>query len=139
MKYTFLLMLVAIITVRGGKYSPDIQAATNYVLAELRSMSYSGIFQTLNIQKIHSARTEKGVFHMNTFMTLEFKSPFLKTKQGKTKHKTPTSMHEVIVMKHLEDGKLSFAIDEFPEMDEKAVEKFWIESVEARRWVSLVA
>ena len=112
-----------------AEYTSDIQAAAKHVIAELRSMSHSGIYKTLDIKKIHSARTEEGVFHMNTFMTLELASPFLKTKQGKQ----TTSMHEVIVMKHLEDGKLSFAIDEFPEMNEKWVEKFWIESVETRR------
>ena len=129
-----LVALAALAGARAENHSPEIQAAASYVLEELQSMSYSGIYESLKIQRIRSARTEKGVFHMNTFMTLELASPFLKVRGDKTKRKTATSTHEVIVMKHLDDGKLSFAIDEFPEMDEHAVEKFWIKSVETRRW-----
>ena len=128
-----LVVSAAIVGAREEDHSLEIKTAANYVLEELQSMSYSGIYKTLKIQRIHSTRTEKGVFHMNTFMTLELASPFLKAKEDKKKHKTATSTHEVIVMKHLDDGKLSFAIDEFPEMDEGAVEKFWIKSVETRR------
>ena len=132
-----MLALAALASLAGARaenHSPEIQAAASYVLEELQSISYSGIYESLKIQRIRSARTEKGVFHMNTFMTLELASPFLKVRGDKTKRKTATSTHEVIVMKHLDDGKLSFAIDEFPEMDEHAVEKFWIKFVETRRW-----
>lgn len=62
------------------------------------------------------------MFHHNTFLTLELACPHFKSG-----HDAET--YDVMVMRHLEDGTFSFAIDEFPEMDEDAIETFWIEKV----------
>lgn len=100
-------------------------------------MSDSGIYRTLQLRRIRSARKEIGVFHENIFLTLEISSPFLKQASDTESSPTgpPFSVHDVVVMKHLEDGVVSFAIDEFPDMDEDAIEKFWIKMVEQRRFV----
>ncbi len=66
------------------------------------------------------------MFHFNYFLSLELSSPYLKGGGFFT-------THEVMVMKSHEDGVRSFAIDEFPSMDEDAIEQFWIKMVESHR------
>jgi hypothetical protein len=68
---------------------------------------------------------QEGIFHNNTFLTLELASPHLLD--------AASSLHDVIVMADLDDGVRSFAIDEFPVMDEDAIEEFWIRKVEQHK------
>ena len=70
--------------------------------------------------------SQEGVFHFNHFLTLDLVSPYFASG-------APTSRHEVMVMKDLEDGVRSFAIDDFPAMDEAAIEAHWTRRVEERR------
>jgi hypothetical protein len=49
------------------------------------------------------------------------------------------SRHDVIVMRNLADGTLSFAIDEFPDMDPDAAEAFWRRKVDRHRAAREVA
>lgn len=95
-------------------------------MAELRRLSDSGVYRTISLSKIEAASTQEGVFHYNVFLKLELSSPHLKSGE-------PTAVFDVLVMRHLEDGTFSFAIDEFPEMNEDAIEMFWIEKVERHR------
>ena len=78
------------------------------------------------MKRISSAATQVGVFHFNYFLELDIASPHLASGEG-------YSTHEVMVMRNLEDGVHSFAIDEFPVMDEDAIEEFWIRKVEAHK------
>ena len=69
---------------------------------------------------------QTGVFHFNFFLNIELASPHLKDGH-------PFTTHEVMVMRNLDDGVLSFAIDEFPVMEEDAIEEFWIRKVEQHK------
>lgn len=69
-----------------------------------------------------------GTFHHNTFLSIEIASPFFKDNKS-------SAIFEVIVMDAFHDNSRSFAIDNFPEMDEDAVEQFWIRKVERERFL----
>lgn len=66
------------------------------------------------------------MYHHNTFVDLELSSPHFKSGQ-------PTETFRMVVMKSRYDGSWSFAIDQFPEMDERAMEAFYIQKMEAHR------
>jgi len=106
--------------------SPDVEEAANFAMSELKKLSDSGVYESLTLVSVDAAEAQKGVFHDNLFLKLTMSSPHLEN--GMT-----ASRHEVIVMRHLKDGVRSFAIDEFPRMDEDAIEAFWIEKVERHR------
>ena len=57
---------------------------------------------------------------------MELASPHFKS--GKA-----TEVYRLVVMKSYHDGSWSFAIDEFPEMDDKAIEDFYIQKIEDHR------
>ncbi len=82
---------------------PAAKEAASFALERLRGLS--SYYTDLEQVAITKAETEKGVFHDNTFLDVTYRV------QGKE------SNHEVMVMKHLETGQLSFAIDEFPEVE----------------------
>ena len=84
------------------------------------------MYETLSLAGIESAATQTGVFHFNYFLELRLASPHFKDGQ-------PAQTFDVMVMRNLEDGIFSFAIDEFPVMDEDAIEEHWIEKVERHR------
>lgn len=69
---------------------------------------------------------QNGVFHHNTFITLDLGSPHFASGEA-------TSRHDIMVMRDVEDGVRSFAIDDFPAMQEDAIEAHWEQSVEAKR------
>merc|ERR1711920_118574 len=82
--------------------------------------------RTLELIKITEASLQVGRFHNNTFLGLNLACPHFKSGN-------PTESFDVIVMKNLDDGSKSFAIDEFPEMRDSAIEEFWIQMVEEHR------
>ena len=105
---------------------PPPSRAPQFAMDELKKLSDSGVYETLSLHKIASAATQTGVFHFNYFLQLEMASPHFK--DG-----APSAAFDVMVMRNLEDGVFSFAIDEFPVMDEDAIEEHWIEKVERHR------
>lgn len=106
--------------------SDEAKLAAEFAVRELSKLSDSGVYTTINLRRVVSAEYQKGVYHENTILNLELSSPFFKS--GK-----PVEIFEIVVMKHFEDGVRSFAINEFPEMNEDAIEEFYIRKVEARR------
>lgn len=104
----------------------EIVEAGDFVLRELRKLSDSGIYETLKLKDIVSAETMAGAYHDSIFIQMQFTSPYL---DGDTMVTT----HDVVVMRNVNDNVLSFAIDEFPKMNEDAIEEFWIRKVETAR------
>lgn len=122
-----------------------------FVVDELRQLSDSGVYESLALARINQADVQvravvdvswkrfdllspcsfslqEGAFHENFHIDLELSSEFLASGDA-------TSRHKVVVMRDLEDDVLSFAIDEFPVMDEAAIEEHWVRKVQAKRAV----
>ena len=92
-----------------------------------RSSPIQASTKTLTLAQIVSAQTQRGVFHENTFLTLEeLASPHFLSRNA-------TESFEVIDMVRTDDKSRSFAIDTFPEMSEESIEEFSIRNVERRR------
>jgi len=106
--------------------SPKAVKAAEFAVAELAKLSDSEIYTTLSLKKINYAAEQDGIFHFNTLLTLELESPHFKSKKSVEEYK-------MIVMLHKEDGVKALAIDEFPVMDEDAIEEFYIRKIENRR------
>ena len=105
---------------------PEIVEATTYALSELRKLSESNIYETLELKRIVKAESGTGVFHSNTFLSVELASPYLASE-------SKVVPVELVVMKNLADGSRTVAVDEFPRFDEDAVEAFWIKMTEDHR------
>ena len=97
-----------------------------FAVHELSKLSDSEIYETLKLHSVKYAAEQDGIFHYNTLLQIELSSPHFKS--GK-----PKEEFKMIVMQHKEDGVKSLAIDEFPVMDEDAIEEFYIRKIEKRR------
>lgn len=113
---------VKIIDVNSAKAVRDAE----FAVRELSRLSDSDIYETLSLHRVTYAAEQDGIFHFNTLLQLELSSPHFKS--GK-----PVEEYKMIVMEHKEDGIKSLAIDEFPVMDEDAIEEFYIRKIERRR------
>ena len=102
-----------------------IQSA-EFAVDELSRLSDSGVYETLSLYSIVKAEEEDGIFHYNTILALELQSPYFKSGEE-------IERFNMVVMEHKVDKVKSFAIDEFPVMDEDAIESFWIKKVDQRR------
>jgi len=103
----------------------EVQEMARFAVAELKKLSSSGVYETLELRRVLSASAGEGIFHYNYLLEIEVASRHLKD--------GVVSKHRVLVMCNLEDGSLSLAIDDFPEMDDDAIESFWVARVESHR------
>ena len=103
----------------------EVQEMAKFSVDEMRKLSSSGVYETLELHRVISASAGEGIFHYNYLLELELASQHLR--------KGAVSRHHVLVMCSLEDGSLSLALDDFPEMNAKAIEMFWVARVESHR------
>jgi len=106
--------------------SAKAMKAAEFALVELSKLSDSGVYQSLSLHEVSKAEEEVGIFHYNTILSLKLHSPFFKSGEE-------VEEFNMVVMEHKTDHVKSFAIDEFPVMDDDAIEKFWIQKVELKR------
>lgn len=121
----FILLLAT--TVWGQECSPhdpEIVQDANFVISELQKLSDSGIYRSLTLHRIAKAHKSMGIYHNNTYLTLELASPWFQSQKT-------FETFEIIVMH--DDSDASFAIDEFPVMDDDAVEMFQHDAIQQRK------
>jgi hypothetical protein len=107
---------------------PLVVREAEYALMSLAKLSDTDIYYSLSLSRVLEASQESGIFHDNTILKLELSSPHFKSG-------ALTEIFDFVVMTHREDGVKSFAIDEFPIMDEIAAEEFWVKKVDKHRRV----
>jgi hypothetical protein len=103
-----------------------IENECSFILRELRKLSDSTVYSTLQISKVHSSVRENGIFHDNLIMEVELTSPFFKSGLERENF-------TVVVMTNKADRVKSLAIDEFPVMRDVSIESFYNEKVERKR------
>lgn len=125
-----LVLLLSVIALIGSVVlevnSAKVVKAAEFAVQELSKLSDSGIYETLELSKVLSADEIDGLFHINILLHLELRSPYFAS------HNLLEKYH-MIVMRHKEDNITTLAIDDFPVMDEDAIEEFYIKRVEYRR------
>ena len=106
--------------------SIEVKEAADIAISELKQLSDTSIYTSLSLVDIKAAYKQDGIYHDNMILEVELASDYFKSKKS-------TENFRMIVMTRKDDGVKSFAIDEFPAMDEKSIEEFYIKSVEERR------
>ena len=127
--FHILLIFIFALSISAGPLSvshPKAVRDAEFALSELKKLSDSRIYDTLSLAKIISAEDEDGIYHINTILKLELRSIYYKSG-------LPSEVFDMVVMRNKIDGSMSFAINEFPEMDESAIELFWIKKVKEKR------
>ena len=105
---------------------PFVMSEAGFALAELRKLSDSTIYSTLSLSRVLSVFKEDGIFHTNTVLEVELASPHFHSQQ-------PREPFQMFVMTHKEDAVKSFAINEFPVMDDDAIEDFHVAKLERKK------
>lgn len=134
MQWSFLYLvglLIAVIVMSVQSKSLDInsrevQEKARWAVEELKSLSDSGVYSTIQLHSVLEADEDDGLFHKNTILHLSLESPHFKSKKS-------VEEFAIVVMKHYEEKFATIAIDEFPEMDEAVIERFYEAKVERKR------
>ncbi|RYY82280.1 hypothetical protein EON63_13675, partial [archaeon] len=92
----------------------------------MKRLSDSGIYTTLSLANILDYEEIDGIYHNNVALELELRSQHFKSKLD-------TEVFNMVVMKHKKEDITTLAIDEFPVMDDDAIEDFYIQKVEEHR------
>ncbi|GMH72202.1 hypothetical protein TrST_g783 [Triparma strigata] len=126
-----LLLVLLILPLFGLAAAPPLtpletKASASFFLTEIQKLSDSGIYESLTIHNVLSAERETSQFHDSIRLRLALASPYFLSKQD-------TEEFEVMVMFSKEDKSKSFAINEFPKMNEMDVERHWIEKVKKKK------
>lgn len=130
MLYIYILLVWLMLT--NGQHIElnvnDMKAikGAEFALDELARISDSGIYKSLSLSRILFAMEEDGIFHKNIILNLELACPYFKSGLD-------VEVFSMVVMEHKQDHVKSFAIDEFPQMSEDAIEQFYIEKIELKR------
>ena len=122
--HTHVLLLSFSFSVHGHPPNPQ------FALAELQSLSDSGVYETLTLHSIQSVEYGRGIYHNNWYFTLVLASEHLQ-------HESSQQTFTIIVMKSLDDDVFSFAIDEFPSMQKKSIAAFWRNMVDRHKVLRL--
>lgn len=122
----FLLASQSTTAIKLDTKSESVIQLSQWVVKELQDLSDSGIYSTLSLHEVLSAEEEPGVFHTNTILGLSLASPYFKSGLKEEDY-------TVVVMKHAHEDYSTIAINEFPDMDENAIEEFYINKVEKKR------
>lgn len=98
----------------NSKYSISDMAI--YVVNQLKQISGSGIYESLEISRILSSDIQMGIYHAKYQFRLELESPLFASGREEEEF-------DIILMEDYK-GQRSFAINEFPEMNSPAIEDY---------------
>jgi hypothetical protein len=107
-------------------HSAAVVKQAEFALQELAKLSDSGVYESLKLNRILSAEEKSGIYHDNLHLVLELASPYFKSGLS-------TQQIQIVVMRHKSENVTTLAVDEFPKMNEDAIEEFYIKRVEERR------
>ena len=108
-------------------YSEDYMMSTaEYAVNELKKLSDSKIYNSLEIKKIHNFEKTSGIYHYNTAMSIELSSPYFESNKS-------SEIFNFVLMEHKIDKVKSFAVDEFPIMKGEFIEQFSLEKISRKK------
>ncbi len=95
----------------------DIVSCEQYSIDQLRSLSSTGIFESLELLEAKHSESKEGLYHKLCSLDVVMDSSHLVNPPFTTK---------VTVMEDLESGERSLAVEDLPVMRDDAIEDFWL-------------